>query len=486
MSDAAPFDLAVLLAGLGLVVAIAANAVGSRLRIPAPALFLVVAAAASDLVPALARIPLPVEERIVTIALILILFDGGMHIGWRRFKAAAGATTWVGVAGTAVTAAAIALLARFALGIDWQAALLLGAALSPTDPAVVFSVLGNRDIRGRSGTILEGESGVNDPVGIALLAALLAAGSGHGGNAVVGGVVEFLLEMVIGGVVGVVGGLLLGVLMRRVRLPNESLYPLRSLAFAVLLYGAAALLHGSGFLAVFVAGILVGDTRGPYQAEVRRFTGGLSSLAEIVAFTVLGFSVSWSAVLRPDVLLPGLLLAAVLILVIRPVLVGALLAPIRLQLGERAFVLLAGLKGAVPILLGVMIRESGLPGADRIASIIFVVVLVSVVVQGGLTPQLAAWFKVPMREVEQQPYVAGLRFNEEPRGVQHFSVEHGSAAEGAALGELSLGENGWVSLVRRDGRAVQLSGRTRLEAGDEVLAFADPELDVADLFEAPR
>jgi cell volume regulation protein A len=484
MSATTSFDLVVLLAGLGLVAAIAANAVGSRLRIPAPALFLVVAAAASDLVPALARIPLLAEERIVTVALILILFDGGMHIGWRRFRAAAGATTWVGVAGTAVTAAAIALLARFALGLDWQAALLLGAALSPTDPAVVFSVLGNRDIRGRSGTILEGESGVNDPVGIALLAALLAAG--HGGNPVVGGVVEFLLEMLIGGVVGAVGGLLLGVLMRRVRLPNESLYPLRSLAFAVLLYGAAALLHGSGFLAVFVAGILVGDTRGPYQAEVRRFTGGLSSLAEIVAFTVLGFSVSWSAVLRPDVLLAGLLLAGVLILGIRPVLVGALLAPIRLQLGERAFVLLAGLKGAVPILLGVMIRESGLPGADRIASIIFVVVLVSVVVQGGLTPQLAAWFKVPMREVEQQPYVAGLRFNEEPRGVQHFSVEHGSAAEGAALGELSLGENGWVSLVRRDGRAVQLSGRTRLEAGDEVLAFADPELDVADLFEAPR
>ncbi|MDH2445439.1 cation:proton antiporter [Amnibacterium sp. CER49] len=486
MSATTSFDLVVLLCGLGLLAAVAANAVGSRLRIPAPALFLVVAAAASDLVPALGRIPLLTSERIVTIALILILFDGGMHIGWRRFRAAAGATTWVGVAGTAVTAAAIALLCRFALGIDWQAALLLGAALSPTDPAVVFSVLGDRDIRGRSGTILEGESGVNDPVGIALLAALLVAGNGHGGDPFVGGIVEFLLQMAVGGAVGAAGGLLLGVLVRRVRLPNESLYPLRSLAFAVLLYGAAALLHGSGFLAVFVAGILVGDARGPYRAEVRRFTNGLSSLAEIVAFTVLGFSVSWSAVLRPDALLPGLLLAVVLIVVIRPLLVGALLAPIRLQLGERAFVLLAGLKGAVPILLGVMIRESGLPGAERVASIVFVVVLVSVVVQGGLTPQLAAWFRVPMRQVEQQPFVAGLRFEEEPRGVQHFSVAHGSAAEGASLGDLLLGERGWVSLVRRDGRAVRLSGRTRLEAGDEVLAFADPELDVSELFEAPR
>jgi len=236
---------------------------------------------------------------------------------------------------------------------------------------------------------------------------------------------------------------------------------------------------------VFLAGIVVGDIDAPYHQEVRRFSSGLSSLAEIIAFTVLGLTASWGDVLNPAVLLPGLAISALLILVIRPLLVGALLLPIRLALGERAFIVLAGLKGAVPILLGIMIRDAHVPGGEEIAALIFVVVLVSVLLQGGAVPLLAQWFKVPMRTIEQQPYAAGLRFNREPQGMQHFQVAPGSPADGAAVGELSLGEGGWVSMVRRQGGAVRLSGHTRLEPGDEVLAFADPDLDVADLFESP-
>ena len=198
-----------------------------------------------------------------------------------------------------------------------------------------------------------------------------------------GGVGEFLLQMVVGTAVGLAGGWLLGLLMRRVRLPNESLYPLRTIAFAALIYGVGTVLQGSGFLAVFLAGIVVGDIEAPYQQEVRRFSSGLSSLAEIIAFTVLGLTVSWSDVLTPAVLVPGLVLSVLLIVVIRPLLVGALLLPIRLALGERAFIVLAGLKGAVPILLGILIRDADVPGGQQLADLIFVVVLVSVVVQGS-------------------------------------------------------------------------------------------------------
>ena len=482
MGETELFAVVVLLAALALVAAIAVNALGSRIRVPAPALFLVVAAVVSNVFPELERISLVVDERIVTVCLILILFDGGMHIGWRRFRSTAGPITFVGAVGTALTAAAVAVLAHALLGLDWQAALLLGAALSPTDPAVVFSVLGRKEVEGRSGTLLEGESGFNDPVGIALLGVLLAAGTGAG--AVVGGVGEFLLQMGVGIAVGAAGGLLLGWLQRRVRLPNEALYPLRTIAFAALIYGAATLLHGSGYLAVFLAGILVGDNRAPYELEVRRFSSGLASLAEIIAFTVLGLSVSITQVLSPEVLVPGLVLAALLIVVIRPLLVGPLLLPIRLAWGERAFVLFAGLKGAVPILLGILIRDADVPGAERIAGIIFVVVIVSVVVQGGLVPPVAGLLRVPMREVEQQPYVAGLRFREEPSDLQRFVVQEGAPADGATVADLSLGEHGWVSLVRRDGASVPLRGATRLRAGDEVLAFAEAELDVGDLFRA--
>lgn len=485
MGETELFAVAVLLVALALIVGIGFNALGDRIRVPAPALFLVVAAIASNVFPDLAGIPLVIDQRIVTVALILILFDGGMHIGWSRFRSAAGPIGLVGAAGTALTAAAIALAARFLLGFDWQAALLLGAALSPTDPAVVFSVLGRKEVEGRSGTLLEGESGFNDPVGIALLGVLLAAGASAGAGNVLGGIGEFVLEMVVGGAVGAAGGLLLGWFQRHVRLPNEALYPLRTIAFAAIVYGAATLLHGSGFLAVFLAGILVGDNRAPYQAEVRRFSSGLSSLAEIIAFTVLGLSVNLTDVVRADVLIPGVVLAALLILVIRPLLVGPLLLPLQLTGGERGFVLFAGLKGAVPILLGILIRDAEVPGATRLAAIIFVVVVISVLVQGGLVPQVAAWFRVPMRDVEQQPFVAGLRFNEEPQDLRRYVVRTASPAAGATLADLSLGERGWVSLVRRDGVSVPLRGGTRLEVGDEVLAFAEPDLDVDDLFRSP-
>jgi cell volume regulation protein A len=482
MSETVHFGVVVLFTALALVAAIAVNALGSRIRVPAPALFLVAAAVVSNLIPELGHISLIIDERIVTVALILILFDGGMQIGWRRFRRTAGPITFVGAVGTALTAAAVALVAHFLLGFDWQASLLLGGALSPTDPAVVFAVLGGKEIEGRSGTLLEGESGFNDPVGIALLGVLLAAGSGAG--AVVGGVGEFVLQMLVGIAVGAGGGLALGWAQRHIRLPNEALYPLRTIAFTALLYGVATLLHGSGYLAVFLTGILVGGNRAPYQIEVRRFSSGLSSLAEIIAFTVLGLSVSATDVIRPDVWGPALILAALLVLLIRPVLVGPLLLPIRLAWGERAFVLLAGLKGAVPILLGILIREADVPGAERIAAIIFDVVILSVIVQGGLLPQLASWFRVPMRKVEQQPYVGGLRFNQEPQDLQRFVVDRSSPADGASVSDLSLGEDGWISLVRRNGVSVPLRGGTTLQEGDEVLAFADSGRDVANLFRA--
>src|SRR5262249_51156882 len=151
------------------------NRLSRLIRIPAPALFLVGAAIVSDLVPRLEAIPVEVVQQVVTVALVVLLFDGGMHIGWRSLRRAAGAVLWLGVAGTLVAAAAVALLGHYLLGLDWRFALLIGTALAPTDPAVVFSVLGNREVVGRSGTLLEGESGANDPVGIALMVAILAA-----------------------------------------------------------------------------------------------------------------------------------------------------------------------------------------------------------------------------------------------------------------------------------------------------------------------
>jgi cell volume regulation protein A len=394
--DVEPFGLVIGAIALAVLIAVLANRLGDVIRIPAPALFLAAAALAAEVFPRLGSIPIITDQRVVTVALVVILFDGGMQIGWTRFRLSAGAIAWIGVAGTAVTAGGVALCAHGIFGFDWRPALLLGTALAPTDPAVVFSVLGRREIEGRTGTILQGESGANDPVGIALMVSLLGASGGHW-HALGHAIGEFVLQMGVGAVIGALGGLGMLVVMRRVRLPDDALYPIQALALAFLIYGLATVARGSGFLAVFIAGILVGDARIPHQREVEHVSSSLASLGEIVAFTVLGLSISQRHVLGGDVVWTGLGVAALLVLVVRPVLVGLLLVPVRLRRGERAFVLWAGLKGAVPILLGTFVLAEGVSDAGRIYGIVFVVVLVSVVVQGGLVPAAARACRVTMR-----------------------------------------------------------------------------------------
>jgi potassium/hydrogen antiporter len=475
MGDVEHFALLVLVVAVAITAAVLSNRISELIRIPAPAIFLLAAALASDLVPALGQLSVTTVQRVVSVALVVILFDGGMHIGWQRFRTAAGPVVWVGVAGTFITAAALAALAYALFGLHWWTALLLGTALAPTDPAVVFSVLGGREVAGRSGTILEGESGANDPVGIALLASLLTAGPATGLDAAGSIAAEFLVQLAVGAAVGVAGGALLVGFMRRLPLPSEGLYPLRVLAGALVIYGAATVAHGSGFLAVFIAGILVGDARAPYKGEIERFHAALASLAEIVAFIVLGLTVGLHTLPDSDALGIGLALAVLLTFVVRPLLVGLLLLPVRLAWGERLFVLWAGLKGAVPILLGTFLLTADVPDASRLYAVIVVVVAFSVIVQGGLVPAVAARLGVPMRTVDPEPWSLGVRFRHEPRGLRRHVVAAGSPADGRRIGDLDVGEDVWISFVIRNDQLVPVRGSTILCAGDEILALTDPE-----------
>jgi cell volume regulation protein A len=484
MHDVIPFAVIVVIASVALLLAVGSSRLTALTQIPSPALFLVAASIAVDVFPGLGRFGIELDQRIVTVALVVILFDGGMHIGLARFRPVAGPVLWLGVVGTFVTAAGLAAAAHYAFGFDWRPALLLGTALAPTDPATVFSVLGRREVTGRSGTLLEGEAGANDPVGIALMIAILGS-TGGGVGAVVHGAGEFLLQMVIGIVFGVAGGHGLRWLLRHLPMPNEALYPLRAMAFVLLLYGVTTAAHGSGFLAVLLTGILVGDTRAPYKREIEHFASGLASLAEIVAFTLLGLSIPLSTAFQDAPGATALGLAAVLILVVRPVLVGIVLIPVRLRRGERLFVLWSGLKGVVPILLGTYIVAEGVADADQLYAVIFVVVLVSVVVQGGLVPTLARNWQVPMRVIEPEPWAMGMRFRDQPDGLHRYVVEPGSPADGATLRDLPMDEDVWVSVVSRAGRMVQVRGNTTLAAGDEVLALASDSRLAAGLFRAP-
>ncbi len=476
VNDGLRFALIILFSSAVGLVAVLANRLTERVKVPVPLLVLVGTAAVVHSVPAVQPPTERIVEQVITVALVLVLFDGGMHIGPARFRRAVAPILSVGVLGTGLTAAGAALVLHYACGISWFPAVLVATAVAPTDPAVVFSVLGKREIRGRSSTILEGESGANDPVGISLMSSLIAAGGlSAAGFASVG--TQFALQMAIGLAVGVIGGRALLVFMRRVALPSEGLYPLRTLASSLMLYGIATLAHGSGFLAVFVAGIVIGDARAPYKPEIKRFHAALAGLAEIVAFVVLGLTVDLNVLTHPDVWIPGLALGAGLTVLIRPLAVSACLLGVQLERNERLFILFASLKGAVPILLGELLRAAHVPNAERLYGIVVVVVIFSVLVQGSSVPGVANLLQLPMRTVETQPWEIGVRLADEPEGVHRLSVAKGSAAEGCTVEGLSdrVGDI-WVSIVVRTTGLVPVRGNTELEAGDEVVVLADPEL----------
>jgi len=338
-----------------------------------------------------------VVERIGVVALIVILFNGGTLVGWRRFRVAAVPIFTLGVLGTFATAGVIAVAAHYLFDFSWTIAGVLGAALAPTDPAVMFSVLGNKEIRGRAGTILEGESGVNDPVGIALLIGMIELAQDADATFWVV-VEEFSVEMSVGLVVGLLGALALRPLLR-FSLPDPALYPLRTLAAAGVIYGAAAAADGSGFLAVFVAGVALGDARVPHREEIERFHTSLASLAEVVVFVALGLTIDLTDLLSSRWLLEGLALAVILACVARPLAVGPLLLPVRMRRNERLFVIWSGLRGAVPILLAAFALLAAVEDAERVYAIVFVVVAFSVIVQGSSIPFVARRLGIRMRQV---------------------------------------------------------------------------------------
>jgi potassium/hydrogen antiporter len=395
VGELSDFGVIVLVVSGGVLLALLARTLSERFPIPAPALFLVAAAATPIILPDIQTV-----ERIGVVALIVILFDGGMLIGWRRFRRAALPIASLGILGTLATAGVVTVCAHYLLDFDWTTAGILGAALAPTDPAVMFSILGDKVIRGRTGTILEGEAGVNDPVGIALLIGLVEFATTDDGS-FWDVVREFVLEMSIGLAVGIAGTALLVLFMRRVPLPGEGLYPIRTLASAGLIYGLASVAHGSGFLAVFIAGLALGDLDIPYKRQIRRFHTSLASLAEIVVFVALGLTVNLTELFEDGIWLDGLLLAVLLAFVARPLALAPLLAPLRLRTGEKLFIAWGGLRGAVPILLAAFAILAEVDDARRIYEIVFVVVAFSVVVQGASVPFVASRLGVPMRTARQ-------------------------------------------------------------------------------------
>ncbi len=473
MLDEIPhYALPIALVAGGLFVALILSWLGDRTALPGAVLLLLAGAITATAIPGVREhVSILTVERIAVLALIVILLSGGLDIGAGRLRESWREVTLLGIAGTFLTAAALTVAAHLIVGLPWKVAGLVGAALAPTDPAVVFSVLGRREIEGRAGTVLEGEAGMNDPAGIALLLGLLEVATGHDGS--LWKVVEtFVVEMGIGGVLGAGGGLLMVWLLSRIRLPSGGEHAVLTIVCAVALYGATTLVGGSGFLAVFVAGLVLSDVAVPHHGDIDSFVGGLASLAELTVFLVLGLTIDLTLIPTGD-WLAGLAITAVLMVIVRPLVASVLLWRSSLDGGERRFIALAGLKGAVPILLGAFAVLGGAPGAGRIYHLVFVVVLVSVAVQGTALALLGDRIGVAMAAVPARPWQLSVRLPRRPADYDLLTVAPGSAADGRRLGALELMTRSWPTLVLRDDEPVAAHPDLVLAAGDVLRVARD-------------
>ena len=464
MTEVTDFGLIVLAVSAAVFVALLGMRLADRFSLPYAAVILIGTVVIAETATSLEDVvSIQQVERLTVVALVVILFDGGLHIGTRRFRQSAGPILALGVLGTFATAGVVAVLAHYLLGFDWVFAGLVGAAVAPTDPAVTFSVFGAREIRGRAGTILEGEAGMNDPVGIALMIGMIElATTDDAGFSIV--VTEFAVEMSLGLLVGIAGAVALLPIMRHVRLTGPALYPIRVLAGAGIVYGLAAIAGGSGFLAAFVAGIVLGDVAAPRKGEIEGFLSSLAGLAEIAAFVALGLTVSLGDIGSFATWVEGIAVALIVAFVARPLAIVPLLVPARLTRGEKTFIAWAGLKGAVPILLGALALLSTVDDADRLYGIVFIVVLFSVVVQGVSVPTVARRLRIPFRRVDH-----------DLAEVLEFVVRDDAFANGRRLSELPLGERAWIGVLIRDGSPTAISGSVVLEPGDRVHVYCQPE-----------
>ena len=382
-----------LVSGL-LAAALALAPVAARLGLPGPAAFLGVGIAAGLLgaspIDALSTESL---EEIGALALYAVLFQGGLSTGYRAWRSVARPVLALGLPGTGATAAGLALFGHYVLGLDWSLAALCGIALSPTDPAAVYATLRAGGSRTKARTVLEGESGFNDPVGISLMVVAVAMLASDD-NGVGDGVVRFVEELAIGLAGGVVGAAALVALLVATPRLEQGLQAVAILLGAVLIGAATATLHGSGFLAVYVSGLLLADRWARQDGRHHAVPEGVAAAAEPLLFGLLG------AVFAPLVvggdLWKGICLTLATVFLVRPLIAAACLAGSRLTRPERVLVSWGGLKGAVPLLLAAYPGLELLPETERTEGIVLVATAASILVQGATLRLVAA--RVPAQE----------------------------------------------------------------------------------------
>lgn len=373
-----------------LLIAVAAVRISSRSGLPSLLLYLGIGVAiGQDGIGNVAFDNAELTQVIGYAALVVILAEGGLGTKWKEIKPALPAAVVLSTVGIAVSVGVTASAAHYLVGLEWRQALIIGAVVSSTDAAAVFSVLRKVPLPARVTGVLEAESGFNDAPVVILVVAFSAVGPVDAWYVLVG---TIALELAIGAAIGLAVGFLGAYGLRHVALPASGLYPIAVMAIAVVAYAAGAMAHGSGFLAVYLASMVLGNARLPHAPANRGFAEGLGWIAQIGMFVLLGLLVTPSKLLAD--FWPAVIIGLVLTVVARPLEVLLSLLPFRIPWQEQALMSWAGLRGAVPIILATIPMVSGIAGSERIFNIVFVLVVVYTLVQGPTLPWLARALKL--------------------------------------------------------------------------------------------
>lgn len=447
----------------------------SRFGVPVAMLFLVVGMlAGSDGLGGIAFEDYALAYRVGTFALVLILFDGGLNTSLAQVRGRLAPALTLATFGVVATAGLVAVGGHL-LGLPWGIALLFGAIVSSTDAAAVFSVLRGSGLRleKRVGSTLELESGFNDPLAVILTAAMTSwlTGTATSPGALAG---QVALQLLVGAAGGLGIGWLARLLFGRLRVAAAGLYSVLTIGIAALAYAAPTLLAGSGFLAVYLAGIVIGNGHLPYRSGLLRIHDAIAWLGQVSMFLLLGLLVFPSRL--GGVALLGLGLALILTVVARPLAVLGCLLPFRFSPREVGYIGWVGLRGAVPIVLAIGPVLAGVTGASQLFDLVFFVVVCNAVLPGATVAWVTRRLRMDSGAAAAPPAVLEVIAGQEIEGeVLSFAIAPALAVAGARIVDLPLPEQTTVMMIVRGRSMVPPRGETELLPGDHVYVLCRPE-----------
>lgn len=466
-----PDDLNLVL-GIGALVVLAAAAavrVATRAGLPSLLLYLGIGLALGESGLGLRFEDAELTQLLGNVALAVILADGGFTTRWSTVRPVAPMAAVLATVGVLISVTVTSGLVLLVLDVDLRTAIVLGAVASSTDAAAVFSVLRSMPVRGRLRSLVEAESGFNDPPVIILVTVVTSDAWESAGALSIAGQIGY--QLVVGILVGV-GVALAGVwLLARSALPASGLYPLATLAIAFLAFAASGLLGASPIMAIYVAGLVLGNSELPHRTTTGSFVEGMAWLAQIGLFVLLGLLASPGRLL--EALPTAIVVGAALTLVARPLSVLACLTPFRVPPRDQVFISWAGLRGAVPIVLATIPMSVGLPGAERIFDVVFLLVVVFTLVQGPTLPWVARRTRATAAENPRAVELESAPLEALDATLLQFTVAPESRLAGVEVAELRLPAGAVVTLLMRDGRLFVPSPSTALRAGDHALLATD-------------